>query len=317
MNIWGRKREISDREVGKVIDYRDLQQKKKKRGMHPLLYILIVVAMISAMFYARNGVEDINISNDDLVYDVIYDGLKNSQTKITISTCCEAEQIYEQGTKVLKEHPEFFWATGGISLSRVQNAAMPTYVLKVNSRSEQNNIPTMMNALNATVDKIVRTTNANCSSDYEKAAFVHDLIVINCDYDTETYQNYLMNPSDGTSLAYTAYGCLVNRKAVCQGYSEAYKLILNKLNIECEVVSGKANNGEGIGDHAWNYIKLDDGYYLIDVTWDDPVGGYCYKSNEARRDYFCLNSEMMSKDHFADNAERVPYCDGKKYLGKR
>lgn len=317
MNIWGRKREISDREVGNVIDYRGIQQKKRKRGMHPLLYLLIVVAMISAMYYARNGVEDINISNDDLVYDVIYEGLKNGQTKITISTCSDTEQIFEQGRKVLRDHPEFFWVMGELSLSSVQNAAMPTYVLKVNSRCEQNNISTMMNALNATVDNIVSTTNANCSSDYEKAAFVHDLIVINCDYDTETYQNYLINSSDGTSLAYTAYGCLVNRKAVCEGYSKAYKLILNKLNIECEVVSGKANNGEGIGDHAWNYIKLDDGYYLIDVTWDDPVGGYGYKSNDIRRDYFCLNSEMMSKDHFADNAERVPYCDGKKYLGKR
>ena len=57
--------------------------------------------------------------------------------------------------------------------------------------------------------------------------------------------DYLSNPDDGTSLSYTSYGCLVNRKAVCEGYSKAYKLILNRLNIECEVVSGKATNDMG------------------------------------------------------------------------
>ena len=80
------------------------------------------------------------------------------------------------------------------------------------------------------------------------------------------------------------------------------------------MVSGTATNDMGTGNHAWNYIKLDDGYYLVDVTWDDPVSFDGTQRKEVRRDYFCLNSEMMSKDHFPDAEEEVPNCDGKRYL---
>ena len=88
-------------------------------------------------------------------------------------------------------------------------------------------------------------------------------------------------------------------------------LILKELGIECGYVTGKARNSDGIGNHAWNYIKLDDGYYMVDVTWDDPIGG---DDSICSRKYFCLTSEMMEKDHFADSEQWVPECKGKKYL---
>lgn len=56
------------------------------------------------------------------------------------------------------------------------------------------------------------------------------------------------------------------------GYAKAYMLIMNELGIECGLVTGIAKNSTGSsGGHAWNYINLDGDYYMVDVTWDDPV----------------------------------------------
>lgn len=305
--------------MGKVIDYRpfrkiEKKKKRKRRDIHPLLVVLILITIMSAYYIAQNGVDIIEVSNNNSVYSTIEAGLLNNQTEIMVSTHDDAEKIYEEAIRVLNAHPELFWATGGFSMTSMPNMALPTYTLKIDSRCRQDDILNMMTSLNESVDSIVGAANVKCDSDYEKAAFVHDFIVLNCTYDIDTFNKYLNNSNEGTSLAYTSYGCLVNRKAVCEGYSKAYKLILNRLNIECEVVSGTATNDMGMGNHAWNYIKLDDGYYLVDVTWDDPVYSDGTQRNEVRRDYFCLNSEMLSKDHFPDEDEEVPNCDGKRYL---
>lgn len=304
--------------MGKVLDYRPYRKikKKKKKGhdIHPLLVVLILITIISISYFARNGGDIIKVSSNNSVYSTIEAGLLNNQTEIMVSTHDDAEKIIEEARRVLNAHPELFWATGRLSTTSMPNMALPTYTLKVDSRCRRDDIPKMMTSLNESVDSIVGAANAKCDSDYEKAAFVHDFIVLNCTYDVGTFNKYLNDSADGTSLAYTSYGCLVNRKAVCAGYSKAYKLILNRLNIECEVVSGTATNDMGMGNHAWNYIKLDDGYYLVDVTWDDPVSFDGTQRKEVRRDYFCLNSEMMSKDHFPDEDEEVPNCDGKRYL---
>lgn len=97
-------------------------------------------------------------------------------------------------------------------------------------------------------------------TDLEKAIALHEYIVLNCEYD---YENYLNNSIPKAS--YSAYGVMVNRTAVCQGYALAYKLLLNKAGIECYMVTSDAMT------HAWNLIQLDGQYYQVDPTWDDPT----------------------------------------------
>lgn len=109
------------------------------------------------------------------------------------------------------------------------------------------------------VNRVLALTNG-CVSDLEKAIVLHDYLAVNCEYD---YDNLRANtlPAD----SYSAYGVLVNRIAVCQGYALAYKYLLNLSGIECHMVTSDAM------EHAWNLIKLDGEYYQVDVTWDDPV----------------------------------------------
>ena len=63
---------------------------------------------------------------------------------------------------------------------------------------------------------------------------------------------------------------IVNKKTVCAGYAKAFQLLLTKLNIPCYYIVGFAKEA-----HAWNIVKLD-GYYNVDLTWDDAKEQYKY-----------------------------------------
>jgi transglutaminase/protease-like cytokinesis protein 3 len=130
-------------------------------------------------------------------------------------------------------------------------------------------------------------------SDYEKQLIVHDYIVKNCVYDSVNYNN---NTIPDTSR--TPYGALVLGVAVCQGYSSAFKLLMDMLGIECDIITGFANGDS----HAWNRVKIDGDYYLVDVTWDDPT----LKENVNREvyyDFFNLTDEAMNASHTASEPQ--------------
>ena len=63
----------------------------------------------------------------------------------------------------------------------------------------------------------------------------------------------------------TCVGALLDGKANCQGYTDAFYLLGNMAGFDVCRVFGKGD-GEG---HAWNGITLDDKMYLVDVTFGD------------------------------------------------
>lgn len=107
-------------------------------------------------------------------------------------------------------------------------------------------------------------------SDYDKLLYLHDYIVNNTSY---------VSSADNR---YNAYGCLVSKKAVCEGYALAYKYLLNASGIQCEMIVSDT--------HAWNAVYLDDAWYYVDTTWDDPVG----YSGATKHTYFLRGSDYMS-----------------------
>ena len=112
------------------------------------------------------------------------------------------------------------------------------------------------------------------------------------------YDNY----KAGT-IPYSSYGMqgpILHGKSVCQGYAKAFEYFMDVLGIECELISGTANNGNGTwAGHAWNKVKIDGKWLYIDVTWDDPIPDrganvYWYK-------YYLVTDATFGGDHRADN----------------
>ena len=123
----------------------------------------------------------------------------------------------------------------------------------------------------------------------EQIRAIHDWIVKNTKYDTNYKQH-------------NAHETLNDHLAVCSGYSDLFNAFMDLLGIPCKVIEGTSTNNSGqTGDHAWNAVKLNDGYwYYVDVTYDDPLynGRSDYTDGyNLRYDYFLISKSTINKNH--------------------
>lgn len=126
-------------------------------------------------------------------------------------------------------------------------------------------------------------------STYKDIKMIHDYLIDNIEYD-----------QNGESKStYSIYGALVEKKCVCEGYTRAFKYLADMANINSVLMQGTATNQDGATEtHAWNAVYLNKRWYLIDVTWDDPIiigngillGNVHYK-------YFLKGQKAFYKDH--------------------
>ena len=140
---------------------------------------------------------------------------------------------------------------------------------------------------------VVTEVNAAAAGldDFGRMLYFHDYIVTECDYSTET------------GNAWSAYGCLVDGKAVCEGYSKALIALCEEADMLCIPVGGSyAQNSSAL--HMWNKVVMDGEWYNMDVTWDDPTDANDSPVKEEKdgidyihRDYFGLTDKETETDH--------------------
>lgn len=127
---------------------------------------------------------------------------------------------------------------------------------------------------------------------YDQIKYIHDYIVTNVSYDSEKENND------------NIYGTLLNNKALCSGYSNTFKYLLDKLNIPNVIAYGKGLKENGrTENHSWNYVQMNDGkWYAVDCTWDDPIviGGGTLPA-KYRYMYFLKGSDTFFQSHEEDN----------------
>ena len=134
--------------------------------------------------------------------------------------------------------------------------------------------------------RIGEYANLNYRNNDDKIKFAHDYIANNAKYDTD------FHPS-----SYSAYNIFFKQYGVCQAYAEAANIIFNQLGINSKIVTGQAydSSSKKWVLHAWNYVEFDDGFYHIDITWNDPITSD--GSDIIIYDYYKLNDSEISKTH--------------------
>ncbi|MCI6581043.1 MAG: hypothetical protein MSH15_03500 [Oscillospiraceae bacterium] len=198
------------------------------------------------------------------------------------------------------ENPELYWIAGYTWSTDGYNTDIKFNIINdfsVEELKEQSDL------VEKNISEIILHIDSSWN-DFDKIKYVHDYIIDNTVYDSIGADKIQQNEDGG--FCSSAYGCLIEGKAVCQGYADAFKMIMDRIGIESGIVSGITERGK----HAWNYVKADGEYYWIDLTWDDPV---TETGDDIRRyDYFMLNNEMFMKNRVADNPERLPLCQSMK-----
>ena len=123
-------------------------------------------------------------------------------------------------------------------------------------------------------------------TDIEKLTVLHDWLCLRCDYGLTPNRD-------------TAYGAIVEGRAVCLGYAAGYAYLATLAGFD-----GAATYSAEI-DHAWILATLDGSRYFSDTTWDD---GKKAKLGLIRHNYFLFDETNASDTgHYGwDSPEHVP-----------
>ena len=139
------------------------------------------------------------------------------------------------------------------SIGEVVTSVTYTYTIDYYTTKEQETAVT--NRLNEIYSELGLS---NVSSEQEKVYKIYNWIVNNVSYD------YAGLEAGTSKTMYTAYGALVDKKAVCQGFAALFYRMCLDNGIDCRIVTGTSKDE----NHAWNIVKVGDKYYYADPTWD-------------------------------------------------
>ena len=127
--------------------------------------------------------------------------------------------------------------------------------IKINKKYSNENIEKIKNKMN----EITLKLNINSYND------VNDKIKVFHDYIAET-NKYDKDKEDGGNSIYhsdTAIGTLFEGESICSGYTDTLAIFLNMLSLD--------NTRVSTNDHIWNVVNINNKWYHIDLTWDDPI----------------------------------------------
>lgn len=107
-------------------------------------------------------------------------------------------------------------------------------------------------------------------TELEKELAINQYLCDTAEYDMEALENAEKNDyadvDEEFDDSFTPYGVLMNHVGVCASYAGAFKLLADEAGLECIVVTGVL---EGNLPHAWNKVKIDGEWQIVDSTNND------------------------------------------------
>ncbi len=263
----------------------------------------------SDLRYGRTTLADsAEPARDRWCYDYILGKLADRLDKIDFDNTPYARQIPSDAALhiynlVIADNPDLFWANGGMTRYTWDDGTI-AYIVPYYSVSAEE-LPAMRANFDTAIDTFLSGIDSSMS-EYEREKEIHDRICNACRYDYDAYEAYLDDPETlkNTWSAY-AYGCLVDHLAVCDGYSQAFQVLLQRAEIQALKVSGTSTVTGG--EHSWSIVRIDGEYYQVDITWDDPDDDGAIVDYT----YFNVPDDYMNFSHTLDPSESpftIPGC---------
>ena len=263
--------------------------------MRKFLYVLFIATfcMFTGLYaeakyqmFSSFLVSDMNEEDTENYIEVLHDGMLNREEDIVLDYCgsdenleafvvdmiSEAFEVDEKNTSSDYDYMRYIHSASHVNMTGWGKKV--TYSMEYLESKEQTE------EVDKRVKKILKKLKVSKMSDYNKVKAIHDYVVDNVTYDMSTNFN-------------SPYYALVQGTSACQGYAVLIYKMLTEADVPCRVITGKAKGGL----HAWNLVKIDDKWYNLDATWDDPVG--LFGKSAARYRYF-LKTDREMTDHKRD-----------------
>ena len=206
------------------------------------------------------------------------------------------KEVESAFTCLLDDHPELFW----VDISYYFQYDYQGHVIEFDFDFYKNfkDIPSARTKFERVANNLIQGARG-LESPYEKELYVHDVIVDKL--------NYQFN-----SLDQSAYSSVVQNNTVCAGYARCFQYLMQLL----EVPTYNCHGWGGRERHAWNIIKLDDGYHNVDCTWDDSLSNYDYfnlsdaeNDSHRRMEFSVYLPPCVSSDYRPEPISGVPGTD--------
>ena len=250
-------------------------------------------AISPSSYYAYNQLN----KNQQKVYNALVKGIEEMKTRIDLSSF----QVTTDEFSVVLNHyqddyPQHFWISGNYECYYIGNyvtGVKPVYACTAEEKAS------MQKKIDKEIENILSGAPAKASH-YEMELYLHDWLVKNVDYDQSV---------SGSNI-YDIYGALVDKKAVCEGYAKAFQHLLRTCGIQSLMISGYLEDQ----NHAWNMVLLDNDFYHVDVTWDDPVNSDGTPNTTVYHSYFNLTADQIKENHvFYQNSFSIPAAASLQY----
>lgn len=217
------------------------------------------------------------------------------------------EWVNENYRYVAYEQPDYFWVDpNSFTLKELSQGKQYSLSIDIKYNVSEKEAKEKKKEYDAVVNEIVEGA---VSKEYlfDAVLYAYDTILEKTDYD-----HSLAEETKTDLIGFSAYGCLVEGKTVCSGYTLAFTSIMQKLGLTCGAeFDAEAEKEDADGGHVWNYCKLGSDYYYFDLTWDDTG----FDSDELRQyldythNFFAVTEKELSYTHESMKSEPTsPEC---------
>lgn len=127
------------------------------------------------------------------------------------------------------------------------------------------------------------------SDDSLKVAAMYNWITSNIQYD----HSFRRRLEGDTTLTQEPHFVAKTKKAVCIGYAKLFKEMCRQIGVRAEIIHGYVkNNGRFVEneEHAWNSVKINGNWYVLDATWGADNGFLAKK-------YFLADPSVFQENH--------------------
>ena len=128
-------------------------------------------------------------------------------------------------------------------------------------------------------------------TDYEKLVNAYKWLVDNVSYGAIDNSSY---------TGYTSYGALIEGKAVCNGFSTALGLLLQRAGVDMRCIFGATTS-----NHAWNWVRIGEVWYGSDST-NGAAGMMLWPIKNDKYNYYHIDPDFV-KDDYPQATERYEY----------